>query len=159
MPVTSVSLRILLVEDFADCATMTAAVLRQFGHTMRVVNDGPQALAACRDECPDAVLLDIGLPGMSGYDVAKQLRAECGTATPFIIALTGYGRAADVAQSADAGIDLHLLKPADLYELNAILGRIEKPRGTRVNGIQRGKVVGRGRPLPSAVYPQAPIES
>jgi two-component system, chemotaxis family, CheB/CheR fusion protein len=120
------ALRILLVEDFADCATMTAAVLRHFGHTVQVVRDGPQALAACHGERPDAVLLDIGLPGMSGYDVAKQLRNELGTATPYLVALTGFGRPDDHQQSADAGIDRHLVKPVDLYELSAILGTLPK---------------------------------
>jgi len=117
-------LRILLVEDFPDCAAMTAAVLRQFGHTMRVVRDGAEALAACRDERPDVILLDIGLPGMSGYEFARQLRNELGNATPFLVALTGYGQSRDRAQSADAGIDLHLVKPVDLLELSAVLGTL-----------------------------------
>jgi CheY-like chemotaxis protein len=116
-----VPLHILLVEDFADCAAVTAVVLRQFGYTVQVACNGPEALAACRLERPDAVLLDIGLPGMSGFEVAKQLRDEFGSATPFLIAVTGYGRMGDYRQSATAGIDVHLVKPVDMNELDKIL--------------------------------------
>jgi CheY-like chemotaxis protein len=117
-------LRILLVEDFADCAAMTAVVLREYGHDVRVARNGLEAFAACRSERPDAVLLDIGLPGMSGYDVAKQLHDEFGEATPKLIAVTGYGRLGDRNQSTAAGIDVHLVKPVDWAELNSILGTI-----------------------------------
>jgi CheY-like chemotaxis protein len=119
-------LRILLVEDFADCAAMTAVVLREYGHDVQTARDGPSALAACRQQLSDVVLLDIGLPGMSGYDVARQLRDEFGVATPTLIAITGYGRAADRDQSAAAGIDVHLVKPFDWAELNSILGALER---------------------------------
>jgi CheY-like chemotaxis protein len=118
------SLRLLLVEDFADCAAMTAVVLSQHGYVVRVARNGPDALAACRQERPDAVLLDIGLPGMSGYEVAKQLRNEFGSATPFLVAVTGYGRTGDRRQSAAAGIDVHLVKPFDMNELDWILSTI-----------------------------------
>ncbi len=122
----SMPLRILLVEDFPDCAAITAVVLQQYGHDVRTVRDGPTAFAACRQERPDAVLLDIGLPGMSGYDVAKQLRDEFGAATPTLIAITGYGRRSDRNQSAAAGIDVHLVKPVDWAELNSILDALEQ---------------------------------
>jgi CheY-like chemotaxis protein len=117
-------LHILLVEDLADCAAMTAVVLSQYGYMVRVARNGPDALAACRQERPDAVLLDIGLPGMSGYEVAKQLRNEFGSATPFLVAVTGYGRRGDRRQSAAAGIDVHLVKPIDMNELDSILSTI-----------------------------------
>jgi DNA-binding response OmpR family regulator len=120
-PGIEMPLRLLLVEDFPDCAAMTAVVLREYGHDVRVARDGPSALAAFRSERPDAVLLDIGLPGMSGYEFAKQLRDEFAAATPKIIAITGYGRRADRMQSAAAGIDVHLVKPFDWTELNSIL--------------------------------------
>jgi two-component system CheB/CheR fusion protein len=127
-------LRLLLVEDFADCAAMTAVVLREYGHDVRTARDGQIALAACRQERPDAVLLDIALPGMSGYDVAKQLRDEFGTATPTLIAVTGYGRAADRAQSAAVGINAHLVKPFDWAELNSILDSLEPSKLEALNG-------------------------
>ena len=91
----------------------------------------PEALAACRQQRPDAVLLDIGLPGMSGFEVAKQLRDEFGSATPFLVAVTGYGRVGDYRQSAAAGIDVHLVKPVDMNELDRILSTLPngKPCG------------------------------
>ncbi len=119
-------LRVLLVEDFEDCATMTAAVLRRLGRSVRVVHTGPAALAACREERPAVVLLELGLQGMSGFEVAEHLRQEFGDAAPAIIAVTAYGRAADIERSAAAGIDLHLVKPVDFFELNAILDRIKR---------------------------------
>lgn len=119
-------LRILLVEDFPDCAAMTAVVLQQYGHNVRTARDGPTALAVCRSDRPDAVLLDIGLPGMSGLDVAKQLRDEFGDATPPLIAVTGYGRQTDREQSAAAGIAVHLVKPFDWAEMNSILDALER---------------------------------
>ena len=124
-------LRILLVEDYPDCAAMTAVVLSQYGYTVEVARNGPEALAACRQQRPDAVLLDIGLPGMSGFEVAKQLRDEFGSATPFLVAVTGYGRVGDYRQSAAAGIDVHLVKPVDMNELDRILSALPngKPCG------------------------------
>jgi DNA-binding response OmpR family regulator len=116
----------MLVEDFADCAAMTAVVLCEYGHDVQTARDGPSALAACRQQLPDIILLDIGLPGMSGYDVAKQLRNEFGAATPTLIAITGYGRREDHKQSAISGIDVHLVKPFDWAELNSILGALER---------------------------------
>jgi CheY-like chemotaxis protein len=103
---------------------MTAVVLSQYGYAVQVARNGPEALAACRQERPDAVLLDIGLPGMSGYEVARRLRDEFGSATPFLVAVTGYGRTGDRRQSAAAGIDVHLVKPFDMNELDWILSTI-----------------------------------
>jgi CheY-like chemotaxis protein len=118
-------LRLLLVEDSNDCAAMTAVVLQECGHDVRTARNGLQALDACRSEQPDAVLLDIGLPGMNGYEVAKQLRDEFGAATPRLIAVTGYGRRGDRQQSAASGIDVHLVKPVDWAELTSILDQLE----------------------------------
>ena len=107
---------------------MTATVLAEYGHDVRVARDGPSALAACRSERPDAILLDIGLPGMSGYDVARKLRDEFSATTPTLIAITGYGRRADRDQSAAAGIDVHLVKPFVWTELNSILDALDRPQ-------------------------------
>jgi DNA-binding response OmpR family regulator len=127
-------LRLLLVEDLADCAAISVVVLKEYGHDVRTARDGQIALAACRQERPDVVLLDIGLPGMSGYDVARQLRDEFGAATPPLIAVTGYGRAVDRDQSAAAGIDVHLVKPFDWAELNSILDSLERSKREVLNG-------------------------
>jgi two-component system, sensor histidine kinase len=126
------SLRVLIVEDFADCAKTTATLLRHLGHSVQIASNGPTALAACRADRPDAVLLDIGLPGMSGYDFAKSLRAELGAATPPLIAVTGYGQTCDRQRSADVGIDVHLVKPVDFNELKAVLEALPKTSGNPV---------------------------
>ena len=114
-------LSILLAEDFDDCATTTATMLRHYGHAVRVTRDGIETIDACRVELPDVVLLDIGLPKMNGHDVAMRLREEFGAATPRLIALTGYGQSADQRRSTELGIEAHLIKPVDMSELNALL--------------------------------------
>jgi CheY-like chemotaxis protein len=123
------SLRILIVEDFADCARTTATLLRHLGHSVQIAGNGPAAPDACRSDRPDAVLLDLGLPGMSGYDFASSLRAELGAATPPLIALTGYGQTSDRQRSADVGIDIHLVKPVDFNELKTVLEGLPKTPG------------------------------
>jgi CheY-like chemotaxis protein len=117
---------ILLVEDSPDYALTTAILLRNYGYTVRVASNGAEALAACHRERPDAVLLDIGLPGMTGYEVAQRLRDEFGRTTPLLVAVTGYGQPSDRRQSAAAGIDVHLVKPVDMNELKSILGVLPK---------------------------------
>jgi CheY-like chemotaxis protein len=113
--------RILIVDDFADFAKTAATLLRQSGHTVTVANSGEEALDACRRQRPDAVLLDIELPRMNGYDLAKNLRDEFGAATPRLIAITGNGRDDDRRHSANAGIDVHLVKPVDFNSLREML--------------------------------------
>jgi CheY-like chemotaxis protein len=105
-------LRVLMVEDYPDVATSTAEILRLSGHDVRLAVDGPTALKAAQADEPDVVLLDLGLPKMDGYEVARRLTASCGH-KPYLIAVSGHGRAEDRRRSAEAGIDLHLLKPAD----------------------------------------------
>ena len=104
------SLSILLVEDHADTAASMELLLRLAGHEVRVARDGPSALRAAEAERHDVVLLDIGLPGMNGYEVAKRLTEA---QSPFLVAITGYGREVDQLRAREAGFDLHLLKPAD----------------------------------------------
>jgi two-component system, OmpR family, response regulator len=105
-------LSVLIVEDAPDTAESLALFLRLHGQAVRVAHTGPAALAACADARPDVVLLDIGLPGMSGWEVAERVRRTVAPA-PLLVAVTGYGTAADEQKSAAAGIDLHLLKPVD----------------------------------------------
>jgi CheY-like chemotaxis protein len=105
-------LRVLVVEDYADAATTLAALVRLWGHEAHVALDGPAALLAVQVRPPDAVLLDIGLPGMDGYEVARRLRAHL-PAKPLLIAVTGYGQDADRQRSAEVGIDHHVLKADD----------------------------------------------
>ncbi len=119
-------LRILVVDDNDDCAESTATLLRLYGHHVDVAASGPTALEMTRTGDPDVVLLDIGLPGMNGYDVARQLTAARPRKTPLVIALSGYGGEKDRRRSAEAGIDLHLVKPVKPDELQAVLVRFQR---------------------------------
>src|SRR5262245_15686016 len=118
-------LHILIVEDYPDEARAMDLLLRLSGHDSRVVHDGPHALREFERDRPDVVLLDIGLPGMDGYEVASRMLAQGGRKKPCLIAITGYGMEQDRRFSAEAGIDLHLLKPADPATLLALLARLE----------------------------------
>jgi len=121
-----VGLRILIAEDGADCAESMAMLLRMCGHNVEIAANGPTALEKARTDEPDVVLLDLGLPGMSGYDVARQLSDHRPRRTPLLIAVTGYGMAEDRRHSAEAGIDLHLVKPIDVEKLQAVLKRFQQ---------------------------------
>jgi CheY-like chemotaxis protein len=112
---------VLVVDDFPEVADSLALLLKGWGYQTAVAYDGPSALAAALTQPPDAVLLDIGLPGMDGYEVARRLRGQPQTAQAVLIALTGYGEEEDVCRCREAGIDLHLLKPCDPEELRRVL--------------------------------------
>jgi signal transduction histidine kinase len=113
--------RILLVEDNRDAATALNEILRRWGHEVDVVHDGAAALEQARRREPEVVLLDIGLPGMDGYAVARALRRLPGLEQIRLIALTGYGQEADRLLSRDAGFDHHLVKPVELAELRRLV--------------------------------------
>ncbi|AMV29406.1 putative transcriptional regulatory protein TcrX [Gemmata sp. SH-PL17] len=117
-------LSVLVVDDLPDVAESVADLLTVCGHKVRTASCGTDALHAARLEAPDVVLLDIGLPGMSGWDVARRLRAQSTGKQPVVVAVTGYGTDRDRVCSADAGIDLHLTKPADPAQLTALLARV-----------------------------------
>jgi PAS domain S-box-containing protein len=120
---TPSSRRILVVDDNQDAADTLAAIMRAVGHQVQVAYDGPGALEAARHFIPDLVLLDIGLPGMNGYDVARHLRSELSGRSLALIALTGYGQEEDKKRAREAGFDAHLIKPVDFQLLEAILDR------------------------------------
>jgi CheY-like chemotaxis protein len=126
--------RILIVDDNADAAESLALLLRMGGHEVRTAHDGPAALADARAFPPEVVFLDIGLPGMSGYDVARALRSAEGKQA-MIIALTGYGQAEDRRRCEEAGFDMHLVKPVDMADLHRVLGGLDpapaSPAGAR----------------------------
>ena len=105
------SRRVLVIDDNVDAATTVARLLELAGHTVRCAHDGPTGLQLAEQFNPEVVLLDIGLPGMDGYEVARRLRASARFATVRLIALTGYGQSEDRRHSRDAGFDLHLTKP------------------------------------------------
>ncbi|HJT62074.1 MAG TPA: response regulator [Burkholderiales bacterium] len=115
-------MRILIVDDNASAAHATAALLVQWGHEVRLALDGASAIAAARAWRPQLVLLDIGLPGMDGFDVAATLRLEPALAACRIIAMSGLCRTGDSGHVAEAGIELLLAKPLDIAFLRSLVG-------------------------------------
>ncbi len=116
-------LRVLLADDNVDAADTMSAVLEMSGHEVRTVYSGQAALQAAPDFAPDVMLLDIGMPGMSGYEVAQQLRADARYDATVLVALTGWGSEGDRTQAMQAGFDHHLTKPVDLQALEPLLRR------------------------------------
>jgi PAS domain S-box-containing protein len=114
--------RILIVDDNEDAADMLRAALDQIGYVVDVALDGPSALAHVERFRPDTILLDIGLPGMDGYEVARRLRStQSGRSGPRLLALTGYGQEADRQRAIEAGFDHHLVKPISLDQLERLI--------------------------------------
>ena len=120
-PVGTPSLRILVADDNRDAAESLAALLRMIGHEVRIAHDGVEAVGPASEYRPDAVVLDIGMPKISGYDVARKLRAEPIGKDMTIIALSGWGQAEDKRRSHEAGIDHHLVKPLEPATLLRLL--------------------------------------
>ncbi len=118
-------LRVLVVEDERDTTASMAPLLRQFGHRVQTAPDGPTALQAAQAEPPDVVLLDIGLPGTDGCQVARQLWEKTATRRPLLIAVTGHGQKPDRHRLHEAGIYLHLVKPIDPAFLCRVLKRFQ----------------------------------
>jgi CheY-like chemotaxis protein len=114
------SLRILVVDDLRDAADSLALLLGLMGHEVRAAYDGPTALLVACDFKPDVVLLDICLPGMDGYEVARRLRGQVGLDC-LLVAATGLGQEEDHRRSREAGFDRLLVKPLDPAELKRLL--------------------------------------
>jgi PAS domain S-box-containing protein len=114
-------LRLLVVDDSQDSAQSLARVLKLWGYEVHVVHDGLAAIEAASAESFDVILLDIGLPGIDGYQVAERLRDQFGSSRPMLLALTGYGQAEDLARSQSVGFDDHLVKPVNLDKLREML--------------------------------------
>jgi CheY-like chemotaxis protein len=122
-------LRLLIVDDNRDSAESLGMMLQLFGHEVQLEYDGPAALRAANRFQPDAVFLDIGLPGMNGFDVCRQLRAGDQAEELVVIAQTGWGDPAQRARSQEAGFDHHLVKPVDVATLKSLLSDIApRPR-------------------------------
>jgi two-component system CheB/CheR fusion protein len=118
--------RVLVVEDNRDVRDMLVFLLKRDGHDVRAAGDGPAAIAETQTFVPEVVFLDIGLPGLDGYAVARQLRATPRTAEALLVALTGYGQAEDREKAFAAGFDHHLLKPAEPAKVREMV-RMEPP--------------------------------
>lgn len=122
-------LRVLVVDDNADAVETLVMLLGMWGHDVRSAADGPAALEAAAAHRPDVVLLDITLPGMDGYEVARQLRARPELHTAVLVAMTGHGQAEDKKAARQAGFTLHLLKPVEPDVLQKLLADLGASRG------------------------------
>jgi len=121
------TLRVLIAEDNQDSANSMKMLLEGLGYEAHVVNDGEAAIKAVCDLQPQVILMDIGLPNLSGYGAARRIRAENPGMPMRIIALTGLGHKVDRLRSAEAGIDHHMVKPPDLAALQKILDQTWTP--------------------------------
>ena len=118
------SLKVLVVDDNVDAAKGLAMLLRAFGHDAHLAHDGAGALQAALEYVPQVVLLDIGLPIVNGYEVAKWIRQEPSLKSVVLVALTGYGQKSDRQLTQQAGFDHHLVKPADFAQIESILSAV-----------------------------------
>ena len=116
--------RILIVDDNADAADSLGVLLGIWGHEVKIAHDGVAALELARAFGPELVFLDIGMPDMNGYEVARRLRQEAGLASAKTIALSGYGAERDRLRSKEAGFDLHLVKPVDPQSLSGVIASV-----------------------------------
>lgn len=114
--------RILIVDDNRDAADSLGLLLGLDGHDVRVAYAGRQALETAKDFLPDVAILDLGLPDLSGYDVARLMRQDPLLEQVSLIALTGWGQEEHKQRARDAGFDFHLTKPVDLDRLAAVIG-------------------------------------
>jgi CheY-like chemotaxis protein len=120
-------LRAVVCDDAADLRELVADLLRMKGHDVTVVEDGPSAVRAVKELLPDVALIDIGLPDMDGYEVARTLRRDMADHRVRLIAMTGYGQATDRAAALTAGFDAHIVKPASADKImRALLGKAEE---------------------------------
>jgi len=121
--------RVLVVEDNVDAAESLATLLGLWGHEVRIVHDGLEALDAAHAYHPEVVLLDIGLPGLDGYQVAERLRQDPELDGTLLVAMTGYGQPEDRRRSHEAGIQHHFVKPVEPFVLRNLLAAVATPGG------------------------------
>jgi CheY-like chemotaxis protein len=116
---------VLIIEDHDDAREALRALLELEGHRVDAAASGPHGLEMARQHPPDVALVDIGLPEVDGYEVARRLRA-LGPGCPYLIALTGYGQPEDIKRAREAGFDSHLLKPVDPDALAKVLSALPR---------------------------------
>jgi signal transduction histidine kinase/DNA-binding response OmpR family regulator len=132
--------RILIVDDNADSAKSLSRLLRLSGHEVSVVHDGPDALEQLEAVDPEFILLDIGLPGMDGYEVARAIRTRPDHRGIVLVALTGYGRDEDRRMSRESGFDHHFVKPVEVETLLGLIESVRKPAEIGTTGSFRSAV-------------------
>jgi CheY-like chemotaxis protein len=115
------TLRVLIVEDNLDAAESFRMLLTLFGHEVRVAHDGSEALRIIDGFVPDIAFMDLGLPGMDGFELAGLFRADRRTEATVMVALTGYGRDEDKIRARSAGFDHHMTKPIDVAALSSLV--------------------------------------
>jgi len=120
--------RVLVADDNNDAAESLGLLLNIDGHDVLLAHTGQDALDLASREQPDACILDIGMPGMSGYDVARELRAKDWGKDMLLVALTGWGQGSDVARAMDAGFDRHYTKPVDIAEIQRVIAKLGNGR-------------------------------
>jgi len=128
-PTRSTGHRLLVVDDNRDAADSLAMLLCLQGHEVRVAHDGPAALKLAEGYRPEMIFLDIGMPGMDGYEVARRLRQQPGLEKVVLAALTGWGQQEDRRRTAEAGFDHHLVKPVEPNDLEELLGGLKRVNG------------------------------
>jgi len=131
------ALRILVVDDNVDAAKSMMALLQMSDHEVKIAYDGQSALLVATAWPPDVVLLDIGLPGLNGYEVAKRLRQDARLGQTMLIAVTGYGHESDRQRSRAAGFDHHMTKPCDFKELEKLIkfGYSNRPKQVPIGAL------------------------
>ena len=115
--------RILVVDDNRDSAKTMAMMLKLLGHTTELAHDGEEAIGVAENFRPNVVLLDIGLPKINGFEVARRIRGQSWGREMFLAAMTGWGQDEDRRKSQEAGFDTHLVKPVDLATLTKLLAQ------------------------------------
>jgi DNA-binding response OmpR family regulator len=120
---------VLVVDDNADAAESLAMLLQISGHETKVVTEATKVVSVSAEFLPQVAVLDIGLPGIDGYELARQLRQQAGHAEVVLIALTGYGQNQDRKRASEAGFDYHFVKPVDPCKLEAAIGAGRKKNG------------------------------
>lgn len=140
--------RVLVVDDHPDTAEVLSVLFQMLGHETHSALRGRDALQIAHELDPDVILLDIGLPDMTGYEVVRALRSDTGRQSRFIAAVTGHGRPSDIARTAMAGFDQHITKPVDMSKIHEVLrcadsfyaqrAQVPLPSPAVVNGAANG---------------------
>jgi CheY-like chemotaxis protein len=120
-PLPAPARRVLVADDNRDGAEIMSLLLQQYGYEVNIAHTGTEALTLAAQSAPEIAILDIGMPGMSGYEVARQIRAEAWGKHMMLIALTGWGQEEDKKKAFEAGFDHHLIKPIDPDALEALM--------------------------------------